>query len=75
MKNKKKLFVVIGIVILLIILLFPIKIKYKDGGSIEYKSLTYSIYNWHSIETNNQYKCGKTISILGFDVYDNTYMN
>lgn len=49
MKNKK----IAIIVIILLILLIPIPFKLKDGGTIEWKSLTYSISKVNSIYSIN----------------------
>ena len=47
MKNKS--IIIIVIIIVLIILLFPIPNKLKDGGTIEYKALLYTITDYHKI--------------------------
>ena len=47
---KKKKIIIIVSMIFLIILLVPIKLQYKDGGTIEYKSLTYKIIKWHRLD-------------------------
>lgn len=45
---KKKLWIPIVIVVLLAILVIPIPTgPYKDGGTREYKALTYKIVKWH----------------------------
>ena len=49
MKNKK----IAIIVIILLILLIPIPFKLKEGGTIEWKSLTYSISKVNSIYSIN----------------------
>lgn len=45
---KKKVIIVV-VIIVLMILLVPIPFKLRDGGTVEWKSLTYSIANVHSI--------------------------
>lgn len=67
--NKKRLIVII-IIIIAVILLFPIKFHYKDGGSVEYKSIVYSVFNYHTLEGTR----GTTVRLLGFKIFDNTYM-
>ena len=68
---KKKMLIVMIVIIL--ILLFPIKFRLKDGGSIEYKAFLYKITKVkrlnHYSETG--YDKGIKIEILGFKVYDN----
>lgn len=49
MKRKKMLIAVI-IVLIITILIFPIKTRYKEGGTITYTSLLYKVIIWHAIE-------------------------
>ena len=60
MKKKK---VIIIAVLLLIVLVIPVKLHYKDGGTIEYKSLTYKIIKWHRLDDyyDTGYKTGTEI--------------
>lgn len=68
MKNKK-IYIAITIIIL-IILLFPLKEKYYDGGSIEYKSLTYKLVKYHKIteELEEKYIEGIKLDIFKINV-------
>ena len=76
---KKKVIIVV-VIIVLMILLVPIPFKLRDGGTVEWKSLTYSIANVHSIyavgnESNKYelgYKEGIVIKIFNMTVYNNT---
>lgn len=58
---KKKVIIVV-VIIVLMILLVPIPFKLRDGGTVEWKSLTYSIANVHSIyavgNESNKYELG-----------------
>lgn len=67
-KSKKKAVIIAAAVILLIVL-FPITLHYKDGGSVEYKSLTYSIWNYHTLDGLR----GIEVRIFGLTIIDNTY--
>ncbi len=49
MKYNYKLLIVAFIIIFLF---FPIRIQYKDGGSVEYKATTYKIIKWHRMNEN-----------------------
>lgn len=72
MKKKTKK---IAIIIALLVLLFPIPRHYKDGGTVEYHALLYSVTNYHSIvfdHPNKAYDTGIEIKILGITVYENT---
>lgn len=68
MKNRK-IYIAI-IIIVLIILLFPLKEKYYDGGSIEYKSLTYKLVKYHKIteELEEKYIEGIKLDIFKINV-------
>jgi len=69
----KKKYVLIVICFLLIVLFFPIKVSYNDGGSVEYKALIYDIKNYHekNFLYKNGYKTGVEVKILGFTIYKN----
>ena len=69
---KKKIIIVV-VVIALLVLLFPISLQLKDGGSVEYKALLYSITKVHRLNTESTtgYEEGIEIKILGMKIYDN----
>ncbi len=70
---KKKKILIIAIIVLLVILLFPIPMKLKDGGSIEFKALLYSVTKYHKLALENsdkEYIDGLGIKILGKEVYN-----
>ena len=67
----------IGIIIfVLVVLLFPIRMNLKDGGSVSYKSLTYEITKIHQLSPEvdgvKPYIDGLEIKILGMTVYRET---
>lgn len=72
MKNKKIL--IIAIIVLVIVLLFPLKInRLRDGGSIEFNALLYSITKYHKLAPENSdkdYIDGIRIKILGKEIYN-----
>lgn len=75
----KKKVIILMIIVVLMILLVPIPFKLKDGGTVEWKSLTYSISNVHSLYTlgnDNEYEMGYRegiiIKIFNMTVYNNT---
>ena len=69
---KKKVIIVVVIVIILF-LLVPKPMYLNDGGTVEYKSLTYKISKVHRLNNNSKtgYEDGVIIEILGRKVYDN----
>lgn len=78
---KKKIWIII-MVLLLSILLFPTRNQLKDGGSVQYKSLTYEITKVHSLISEEEtkksgkvkpFKHGYIIKILGFEVYNHVF--
>lgn len=73
----KKKSIIIIIIIIALILLFPIPFRLKDGGSIEFRALLYTVTKYHKLSTNpNQmYIEGIGIKILGKEIYNNTNEN
>ncbi|MDE5861286.1 MAG: hypothetical protein K2H28_03740 [Ruminococcus sp.] len=69
---KRKLKIIIPLVIALI-LLVPIKEGYKDGGTIKYNAILWSVTKHHSIAHDSAGNCGNntgtTVRILCFEVY------
>lgn len=71
--KKKRLIRNIIIIIALIVLLFPIKLRYKDGGTVEYKAIVYSVTDYHAIHSaEGEYLVGITVEVFGIEVFDNT---
>ena len=72
---KKKIFAVIVIVVL-VILLTPIRMNLKDGGSVRYKSLVYEVTKIHQLAPEadgvKPYIDGFEVKILGLTVYRET---
>lgn len=65
---KKKIIIIICIV--LIVLLIPVRLQLKDGGTVEYKSILYKVSKVHRT-IDNGFDIGTEIRILGFKVFDN----
>ena len=74
---KKKFSVVIAILVVLIILLTPVRMNLKDGGSVSYKALVYEVTKIHQfapgVDGLKPYVDGFEIKILGMTVYRETY--
>lgn len=77
---KKKVLITIVIVAIILILLFPIRLQLKDGGTVEYKALLYKVSKVHrliAIEEMEkegkikEYDDGFVIEILGFEILNN----
>ena len=71
----KKVLIIILILVALI-LLFPIRGQFKDGGSVEYRAILYTVYKVHSLyggpDTGMLYVEGIIVEFLGHQVYNNT---
>ena len=70
---KKK--VMIGIYVLLaIVLLVPIPMRLKDGGTVAYRAVLYQIEDIHRLSVvdapEDEYLEGMIVKILGMEVYN-----
>lgn len=45
----KKKPIIISIIVCVILMLIPIKTKFKDGGTVKYSAVLYSVTFYHSI--------------------------
>ncbi len=72
----KKILVVL-LSILLLILLFPIPLHLKDGGTVEYRAILYKISKVHRIASDEDIEAGQEfyegiiIEIFGIEVFNN----
>lgn len=68
----KKCIKITILIIALMILLTPVTLRYKDGGSIRYKAILYDIMKYHQldIDPDNGYHDGWEIKILGIAIYN-----
>lgn len=74
---KKK---VIIVAVIALLLLFPIKLYLKDGGTVEYKALLYKVSKVHKLISDTEMEkegkvkpCddGTIIEILGIEIFNN----
>ena len=65
----KKIFVIIGILVVVVILLFPRVIALNDGGTKIYKSLIYEVTKAHKIETGGYLVKGTIVKVFGKQIY------
>ena len=73
---KKKILIAV-IVIILLVLLIPIPMRLRDGGTIEYKALIYTVSKVHKLNHNSAsgYDNGLIIKIFGKEIYNNVPNN
>ena len=73
---KKKILITV-IVIILLVLLVPIPMRLRDGGTIEYKALIYTISKVHRLNHNSKsgYDNGLIIKIFEKEIYNNVPNN
>ena len=74
MKKKKKIVIAAIVIIAALVLLVPIPMHIKDGGSVKYKALLYEVTNYHMLagipeSPGAAYVDGLEIKILGLTVY------
>lgn len=69
----KKKAIIVLCVLLLAVLLVPIPLRLKDGGTVKYQALLYSISDVHRLapSTASGYEDGVILEILGMQIYNN----
>ncbi len=76
---KKKILKVICWILVALVLLVPIPVHYKDGGTVSYNAILYSVTKVHSITSSRYsddgelevgYAIGTRVRVLIFPVYD-----
>ena len=70
----KKAFVTVAIILIVAVFIIPIPLRQKDGGTVKYQAVLYSISDVHrlaSTEDDVIYEDGVIIEILGLEVYNN----
>lgn len=68
----KKTIMVVVFAFLAIVLLFPLPLRLKDGGTVRYQALLYSVSDVHrlALSTESGYEDGIIIEILGIQVFN-----
>ena len=77
---KKK--IVIGIVVFFMLaLLIPVRLQMKDGGSVQYKAVLYSVTKYHQITmemdqenegvVDSGHLVGWGVEVLGLEIFNN----
>lgn len=60
-------------ILLGLILLIPIPMRMKDGGSVAYRAVLYCVTDVHRIdhEADDGYTDGTVVEVLGMEIYSN----
>ena len=72
----KKKAIIIICVLLAIVLLFPVPLRLRDGGTVQYRAILYTVSDVHSIatieeqETGKEFNEGIIIEMLGFEIFN-----
>ncbi|MDE6747902.1 MAG: hypothetical protein K2K21_02385 [Lachnospiraceae bacterium] len=72
--GKKKIVMIVLGILLAIILLVPETWAYRDGGTVEYHAILYSVKFVHAMAPDDyerDYIEGTVVTILGIKVFDN----
>ena len=73
---KKKTLAIAAVIVVLAVLLAPVRMRLKDGGSVRYKSLVYEVTKIHQLAPEaddvKPYIDGLEIKILGVTIYRET---
>ncbi|MCR5596562.1 MAG: hypothetical protein K6G19_00140 [Lachnospiraceae bacterium] len=72
-KNKKILISIAAVLVVLSVLLVPVPRYLKDGGTVEYNALIYSVDRVHSLNSEGGYNVGTRVRILFWTAFDNVH--
>ena len=50
--KRSKIILILAIVLVMALLLFPIKLTYKDGGTTTYNAVLYKVIIWNILDQN-----------------------
>ena len=72
MKKRTKIIIIVAVALAATAVLFPFKVRYKDGGSVGYRSLVYEVIKLHALTGEpDELVEGTVIKIFGNEVYRN----
>lgn len=72
---KKKKIIIISSIILFLLLLIPLPFHIKDGGSVQYAAILYSVTDVHALAEEDGvfgHNDGIRVKILGIEIYEKT---
>lgn len=73
--KKSKIILILAVAFVMILLLFPIKLTYKDGGTTTYNAVLYKIIVWNILDQNEPggYRRGSEIHLFPNNFHDLNY--
>ena len=71
---KKRAIISLVILMVLLLCIIPEKAFYSDGGTVQWKSIIYSITKYNAIIEENEYMVGYEVEVFGITIYDNTHI-
>ena len=72
-KKLKKHIIIVTVLVILAVSLIPIPRYLKDGGTVEYNALLYSVHQVHSLNLDGGYNVGTRVRVLFWKVFDNVH--
>lgn len=69
----KKRYTVAIILIVLSVALIPIPRWLKDGGTVEYNAMLYSVHKVHSLNSDGGYNVGTKVRVMFWTVFDDVH--
>ncbi|MBR3105165.1 MAG: hypothetical protein IKQ27_10000 [Lachnospiraceae bacterium] len=72
-KKLKKHVIIVTVLVILAVSLIPIPRYLKDGGTVEYNALLYSVHQVNSLNLDGGYNVGTRVRILFWKVFDNVH--
>lgn len=76
--KRRRIWLVVIAAVLLAVLVTPVRLNYKDGGTVNWRAITWEYYKWHRMEVDEaephevRFLVGGELYILGIKVLDNT---
>ena len=73
MHMKKKIAAAAVILVILAVLLFPIKTRFRDGGTTFYTAILFRVISWHAIISADEMKTGTEVHFIPNNFHDYAY--
>ena len=68
----KRIKIIILIIALAALLLTPIPMRYKDGGTVRYQAVLYSVTDYHAMVGVDKFLIGVEVKIFDIPLFNNT---